>query len=113
MLVGGSMKVAAITILLSALIVVELFIYIWGQPELDWQARLVTSGALFVSVATLLLTSVSTASNILLGWRSDRRAENDSALKTKQLELEIQELRNKLAAQEHQTISVQQPKSET
>jgi hypothetical protein len=53
---------------------------------------LVTAG---ISALTLIVTSVSTASNIVLGWRNDRRLDRESQLKIQQLELQLEEMRQK------------------
>ena len=49
-----------------------------------------------IPLATLLLTTTSTLSAILLGWRVDRRQAKELDLKSKDLELKIKELEFKL-----------------
>ena len=52
--------------------------------NIDWNS--------LVPFATFVVTSASTLSTILLGWRVDRRQAKELELKTKDLELKIQEL---------------------
>jgi hypothetical protein len=51
-----------------------------------------------IPLVTLFLTSLTTFSAILLGWRLDRRQAKELELKTKDLELKIKELELKLAS---------------
>jgi hypothetical protein len=53
---------------------------------------------LLTPLVTLMLSSISTLSAILLGWRVDRRQAKELDPKTKDLELKIKELEIKLAA---------------
>jgi hypothetical protein len=49
-----------------------------------------------ISVLTLLVSAIGTASTIVLGWRAERRQAAESQLKVRQLELDLAELTQKL-----------------
>ncbi len=52
----------------------------------------------YVSVCTLMVSIIGTASAILLGWRADRRQARETELKIQQLELQLAEARAKVVA---------------
>jgi len=47
----------------------------------------------FVSLGTMLLTAIGTTSTVLLGWRSERRANREFTLKIQQLEVQMAQIR--------------------
>jgi hypothetical protein len=48
-----------------------------------------------VSVVTLVVSALGTASAVTLGWRADRRQSEELKLKIQQMELQIAEMRKK------------------
>jgi hypothetical protein len=96
------MKAAAVLSVISALILFGAIGYVSQHPNLDWKDSLAPFGTIYISAATFVVLSLGTASTILLGWRSDKRAENEASLKIKQLELQIRELQDRLKTQEHE-----------
>lgn len=51
-----------------------------------------------ISVAAFVVSSVGTASAVILGWRCERRQAAESKLKIEQLELQLAEARKQTAA---------------
>ena len=51
--------------------------------------------AVLISVVTLIVATVGTAFTIMLGWRADRRQNEEFKLKIEQLELDLDEARAK------------------
>jgi hypothetical protein len=51
-----------------------------------------------VSVVTLVVSALGTASAVTLGWRADRRQSEELKLKIQQMELQIAEMRRKADA---------------
>jgi len=47
----------------------------------------------FVSLGTMLLTAIGTTSTVVLGWRSERRANREFTLKIEQLEVQMAQIR--------------------
>jgi hypothetical protein len=87
--------VSAAIVFISGLLVACSLVYLWYATP-DWKGTLAAEAALFISAATFFVTSISTASIILLGWRSDVRQSNEADLKMRQLKLQIAELEQKL-----------------
>lgn len=102
------MKIAATLIIVSALIGLIAFGYIQNIRDIEasWFQSLVAFGAVGVAALTFIVSSIGTASTILLGWRMDRRQAHEAALKIEQLELQVRELRLKLdASKTEETVS--------
>ncbi|HKS63498.1 MAG TPA: hypothetical protein VJT13_17495 [Xanthobacteraceae bacterium] len=86
---------SAAIILASAAITIAVY-FVVATRNLEWDARLIAMATISISAGTFAITSISAASAILLGWRSDRRAAGEAELKMKQMELQIAELQRKL-----------------
>jgi hypothetical protein len=99
-------KISAVLIILSAVIAAALLAFIYKNPELDWSSRLLANGAIFISFATFALTAITSASSILLSWRSDLRQSREDDLKVKQLELQIRELQAKVELEQNRNQNV-------
>jgi hypothetical protein len=51
---------------------------------------LITELTAIVSMVGMMVTMIGTASTILIGWRAERRQSEESKLRIKQLELQLQ-----------------------
>ena len=66
------MKTASIIVLVSAAIGIGLFELLEHGFITDRQKRLAAEWVLYISIATWIVTSIGTASTILLGWWADK-----------------------------------------
>jgi hypothetical protein len=69
------------------------------ESVLQWVPLL----TVLVSFLALVISSLGTASTIMLGWRSERRQAEESRLKIEQLELQLADVRAKAAVPREQT----------
>ncbi len=91
---------AIILILSSVLFIISTFLLLLlasaaGARAPEDVATIVAITAV-TSALILVITSISTASTILLEWRNDHRQDQETRLKIKQLELQLKEMRSKV-----------------